>query len=155
MLKAILSDFSKVLLFPKDPNYDGSLNGRHLELLEKGDYDFWQYFVLNEELLNFYRELPHKIDIFVFTTKHIQEHPPLKAKLNNLFKKIYIAKELGLSKNDPEAFKALVKDINLEPENILYIDDNQENTDAASQAGLQTIVYESNDQTINHIRTLL
>jgi FMN phosphatase YigB (HAD superfamily) len=154
MLQAIITDLSKVLLFPKDPTYKGSLNSLHLELLEKGDYDFWQYFILNEELLNFYRELPHRIDIFILTTKHIQEHPPLKEKLNNLFKKIYVAKDMGLSKKDPAIFKELLEDIQIDPNNLLYIDDNQENLDAASQIGLQTIQYESNDQVIGNIKTL-
>mgnify|MGYP006420138545 CR=1 FL=1 len=155
MLQAIITDLSKVLLFPKDPTYKGSLNSLHLELLEKGDYNFWKYFVLNEELLNFYRELPHRIDVSVLTTQHIQEHPPLKEKLTNLFKKIYVAKDMGLSKKDPAIFKELLEDIKIDPENILYIDDNQENLDAASRAGLQTLLYESNEQVVDHIQTLL
>ena len=54
MIKAILSDFARVILFPKDENYKS-----RLDILEKklkrnlGNYNVFDYFRLNQEILVF------------------------------------------------------------------------------------------------------
>ncbi len=52
MIKAIIFDFSRVLLDVKDKDYMGSLYGRHDELNQTGNYNLFDHFDLNEELLN-------------------------------------------------------------------------------------------------------
>jgi len=43
MINTILSDFSLVILFPKDKTYTGKLNDLHAKLTaEQGDYDFFK-----------------------------------------------------------------------------------------------------------------
>jgi hypothetical protein len=53
MIKAMLFDFSRVLLFPKGKDPVESLNGKYRELLEAGEFDFFEHFELNQELLDF------------------------------------------------------------------------------------------------------
>ena len=82
MLKALITDLSRVLLFPKEAEFTGSLNGLHEKLFkEEGDYDFWKYFEINQELLAFYAELNKDLPVYVFTSKYIQEYPPLKERI--------------------------------------------------------------------------
>lgn len=155
MIKALVSDFSKVLLFPTDSNYTGSLNDLHKELSARGDYDFWKHFQLNQDLLTFFQTLGKQIDVYVFTTEYIQEHPALQPKMEGIFKKIFSGARLGLGKTDPQSYKTLIKEIGLKPEEILYIDDKPENLEAAKNAGLMVIRYESNPQTIQNINNTL
>jgi len=155
MIKAFISDFSRVLLSPKDDNYSRGLNSLHERLSADGNYDFWSYFRLNQDLLAFYKALGEKIDVYMFTTKYIQEHPPLAAKFEGVFKAIFSATRLNLKKNNFEAYKKIADKIRLKPEEILYMDDKQKNLDAAKEAGMIVIRYESNNQAIKDINKTL
>ncbi len=73
MIKAVVTDFSRVLLFPIDDSYIGGLNALNNKLLaENPQYSFWEYFRVNKELLDYYRELNSQVPVFVFTTETIQ-----------------------------------------------------------------------------------
>ena len=146
MIKALVSDFSRVILSPADENYVGGLNALHRNLSGLGDYNFWEYFRLNEDLLAFYQTIREQIPVYVFTSEYIQEHPALQPKMQGIFKYIFSAARLGLKKNDTETYKIIAEKINLKPEEILYIDDNKKNLDASNEAGMTVIHYESNDQ---------
>ncbi|MDO8509825.1 MAG: HAD-IA family hydrolase, partial [bacterium] len=86
------------------------------------------------------------INVFVFTSEYIQEHPALQPKMEGIFKGVFSAARLGLKKTDVETYKIIANKIDLKPEEILYIDDKQANLDAAKEAGLAVIHYESNKQ---------
>ncbi|PIR04190.1 MAG: hypothetical protein COV59_03330 [Candidatus Magasanikbacteria bacterium CG11_big_fil_rev_8_21_14_0_20_39_34] len=155
MLKAILSDLSRTLLFPVDENYTGKLNALHESLKEDPNYDIHKYFFLNEELLSFYKSINKHIDIYMFTTKYIQEWPPLKEQMNGIFKDIFSGARLNLKKDDPEAYNRIAEKIGLEPSEILFIDDSEANTDAAKEAGLFTILFESKQKAIIDLKKAL
>ena len=81
MIIYLLFDFSRVLLFPKDDNYDGLLNNLYRKVLnEKGA--FLDNFRFNEELLNFLKPLKDKYNLLVYTTDIIQTDPTAKAVLD-------------------------------------------------------------------------
>ena len=155
MIKAIITDLSQVLLFAVDEHYTGKLNDLHEKLLKSGDYNFWKYFRINEELLTFYQELSPKIDLYLFTTEYIQEYPPLKQQLDGIFERILSAAQIGEKKNDPKAYLELAKIIQIQPNQILFIDDYQKNLDAAEKAGMLTLQYETNENLIGHIKGAL
>lgn len=154
MIKALITDFSGVLLFPTDDSYSGGLNDLHEKLSELADYDFWKHFRLNEDLLSFLRTLGEKVNLYVFTTGRIQDHPVLQPKLNGVFKKIFSGGDLGLKKTDPKSYEALAREIHLKPEEILYIDDKQENLDAAKKAGFGVVHFESNEVVVKDLGEL-
>lgn len=155
MIKALISDFSRVILTPTDDNYHGSLNDLHKELLARGDYEFWKYFRLNQDLLAFYKILNEHIDIYVFTTEFIQEHPALQSELAEVFKQTFSGARLGLNKLDPQSYSFIAKEIGFQPNEILYIDDKRANLDAAKEAGMVVIRYENNCQAMEDIQKLL
>lgn len=146
MIKALVSDFSRVILSPVEEDYAGGLNALHQELSAGGDYNFWDYFKLNEDLINFYKKISEQTTMYVFTSEYIQEHPALQPKIKECFKEVFSAARLGLKKTDPETYKIIANKILLKPEDVLYIDDKQTNLDAAAQAGMKTIRFESNLQ---------
>lgn len=151
MIKALVSDFSRVLLSPVDNTYTGGLNDLHQELAARGDYDFWQYFKLNQDLLTFYQRINKQVAIYMFTSEYIQEDPALQPKLTGIFKNIFSGARIGLRKSDPQAYKTITERIGLKPEEILYIDDKQTNLDIAQEAGLNALLFESNEQVMADI----
>jgi len=108
MIKALVSDFSRVLLSPVDDNYTGGLNDLHKELSARGTYDFWAYFRVNQDLLTFFQTIGEQVDVYMFTTEYIQEHPDLQPKLAGIFKNIFSGAHLDLKKSDPHAYKTIL-----------------------------------------------
>ena len=151
MIKAVVSDFSRVLLSPIDDDYTGGLNDLHKELSASGTYDFWSYFQVNQDLLAFFQTIGERVDIYMFTTEYIQEHPALQPSLAGIFKNIFSGARLGLKKSDPQAYETIAENIGLKPEEILYIDDKQANLDVAKQAGLNVALFQTNNQIIPYI----
>jgi hypothetical protein len=70
MIKAILLDFSWVILHPTDRSYEGKLNDLNRRLAGEdplAPYDFNNYFLLNEELLDKVKAL--KVDGYNYRLK--------------------------------------------------------------------------------------
>lgn len=82
----------------------------------------------------------------MFTTEHIQEHPALQSELAGVFKRIFSGARLVLKKTDPQSYRVITNELGLKPEEALCIDDKQANLDAAQEAGMVVIRYETNDQ---------
>jgi len=152
MIKSIISDFSRVLLFLKEEDPSIKLNAFHQEMLKSGDYDFWQYFRLNQELLDYYQQLAKKLNLYIFTTEYLQEYPPVKQVIDPVFTEIFSAHRLGYQKNNPVAFQYLIKQIGLPPEHVLYIDDKKANTDAAKQSGILIYHYDNNQNLFSFLK---
>lgn len=153
MITTILSDFSRVILNPKDSNYKGTLNGLHKELLVKDkNYPFFKYFEFNDEILNLYRQLKTKYSINIFTSGTIQNRPEVRKIIDPIFDNIYTAKDFDLDKKQPEAYLFIAKKLNKNPSEIIFIDDQQTNINAARQAELNTILYIDFQNTLNLLR---
>lgn len=155
MIKALVSDLSRVLLLPKDKSYLGTLNGLHRELSQNPDYKLFNYFELNNELLEFYKSLKGKIVLYMFTSETIQDSPELEPYLKPVFNKIYSALKMGIGKEESLAYKTIASDMRLQPEEILYIDDSMANIGPALTVGLQAILYKDNESIISEIKSKL
>lgn len=155
MIKALVTDFSRVLLSPVETNYTAGLNTLHRELTSRGEYNFWEYFQLNETLLKFYKTLGEKLPVYIFTSEYIQEHPALQPHLAGVFVNVFSAATLNIKKSDPTTYKIIAEKIKLLPEEILYVDDKQSNLDRASEAGMNVLIFNSNEQVIPDINRML
>lgn len=145
MITNILFDFSRVILFPRDDNYSGSLNELYRKItVDK--YSFLGHYKFNEELLGFLKSLKNKYHLSIYTTDIIQNDPKAQNILNPIFEEIFAANILGISKKDPQGYLIIAEKLNVKPEQILFIDDGEANITAAKQAGFQTIHYLSNEQ---------
>jgi HAD superfamily hydrolase (TIGR01509 family) len=151
MQRAIVLDFSRVLLFPKDTTYVGSLNEKHKSLSEKPNYYLLEHFSLNEKLLERLSTLKHKYRLYIFTSETIQDDPSLQPYLSPLFDGIYSAMRLGIDKKTPSSYDILAKEIGLSPREIVYVDDNLENFQAAQNAGTNCIHYKNNLQLLSQL----
>lgn len=150
MIKAIVTDFSRVLLFPADDTYTGGLNALNNKLLESNPgYEFKKFFKVNDELLEYYASLD--LPIYMFTSETIQEHPAITDELSAVFSGVFSAKHLNISKTNESAYITVAHKLNVQPSEILYIDDNHNNIQAAARAGCETILYMSNADLISKI----
>ncbi len=154
MIKVLLFDFSRVLLHPTDETYSGSLNNLHRELKDDESYYLFNYFKLNEELLDFIKTLKDKYKLCIFTTDFIQSDPLIKEKIDPIFSKIYSAAELGITKRHPESYKFIADDLGVKPEEIFFTDDMERNIEAAKEAGLQALRFKHNDELINQLKSI-
>lgn len=148
MKKILISDFSRVLLFPKDEIYRSGLNKLYGQTSVNGG-KFEDYFVLNEDLLKELEELD--LDKYVFTTGTVQDAPEIKNRISTVFKKVFNVPMIGYIKTDGNAYLKLCSEIGVEPNQAMFIDDTQANVVAAKTAGLHAVVYENNDQVLGEI----
>lgn len=158
MPSALLSDFSRVILRPRDRGYTAGLNALHKRLTgeSEGTYQIFDYFEFNEELLDFYKSLKGRYPINIFTTDIIQNHPKIRVRLEPIFDHIFAANDLGLSKRDPQAYIFIANKLHLDPKEIVYVDDQSGNVEAANEAGLTAFQYNNdNQETIARIKSLL
>ncbi len=152
MKKILISDVSFVLLFPKDPEYTGSLNGLYREHKEEANFNFFGYFKVNTELLDIYTKYASNDARYIFTSDAIQDDPALQEYWQPVFTEIHSAKKMSVEKNDPKAYEVLLQTIHASSEDVLYIDDKQENVDAAQQMGISTILYRSNEEVAEQLK---
>lgn len=151
MVTTLLFDFSRVLLDVKDKSYKGFLNDLHREKSKQPGYKFFNYFELNEELLEFLETIKNKYPLYIFTTGSVQDAPDVRIRLDSVFRKIYSSEELELDKKNADSYLYIARDLNKNPSEILFTDDQPDNIHAAEEAGLLTIHFQSNAQFINDL----
>lgn len=154
MIKTLLFDFSRVLLHPTDKTFSGSLNKLHRELKDNESYYLFNYFELNEELLEFLKTLKGEYELCIFTTDIIQNDPLIREKIDPIFSRIFSANELGITKKDPESYKFIAKDLGVKPGQIFFTDDTPGNIEVAKEAGLQVHLYQNNRELIGLLKNL-
>jgi len=140
---SILSDFSRTVFHPKNADYTGGLNSLHKKLVaELGDqYRVLDHFEFNTELMDLYRALTD-VSVNLFTTDIIQNHPHIRPELEAVFENIFAANDLGLSKKDPAAYVFVAQKLNIHPSNIIYVDDQHANNEAAHAAGMNIVHFD-------------
>lgn len=60
--------------------------------------------------------------------------------LSYIFEKVYLSFELKMRKPDPEFFKLILKDNDLNPNETVFIDDSEQNLPPAKSLGIHTIL---------------
>ena len=154
-MKTIVSDLSRVLLFNKDPNYKGSLNDLNRKLLSQDkEYNFWDYFQIDNELLNFYKKMKPNTMLAILTSDQIQNHPALRPILEDVFDHIFSAKEIGIEKTNPLVYETVSSSLEVDAGSIIYIDDSAINIEAASVAGLNAWRHISNEKTFEYLKKI-
>lgn len=151
MIKVLLFDLSNTILFAKDKNYIGGLNALHNQLQATvPNFAFLDHFELNLELLSMLQSLQSSYVIALFTSETIQDSPAIKPTLEKVFDPIISATKIGYHKTDPQAYSYIANILKHLPEEVFFVDDNQTNTLAASQAGCKTHRYQ-NVESLNKI----
>lgn len=157
MITTILSDFSRVILNLKDTTYRGTLNSLYKSLIEKGEpFNFYDYYVFNDELLGYYNKLKDHYGLYILTTGSIQKKAPeVDQKIKGIFKGILTTQSYPVNKLDSSLYEIIAKELNKSEDEMLLIDDSEENTKAARQAGLHAILYTDNRNLFIQLERLL
>ena len=82
---------------------------------------------------------------FPVYTKNLQEKFGIN-ELSDLFEKEYYSHKLGLRKPDKKIFELVLSENNLNPAETLFIDDSEQNTEAASALGIQTYLFKPGEK---------
>jgi len=106
------------------------IDERILSILQETDLPIYLASDLNKERLDFYWD---------------------ELNLKNLFDDKFISCEMGVKKSKKEFFEQVIEVIDIKPEKILFIDDDEKNTIIAKECGLQSHYYQSYDDAYNQI----
>ena len=155
MIRAIISDVSYVLLFPKNKGYKGILNRFYEQIKEEENFSFFNHFELNTELLNFYESIKNKVDLVIYTSDFIQDDPEIRRYFENVFSKIYSAKKMNTSKSKTEGYKKIISELGIPANAIVFIDDDKENLKTGEEVGLKVIHYKNNLELLEELKMLL
>ena len=80
----------------------------------------------------------------VLAAQQAKEHPFLAQ-----FDKLYYSWQTGFAKPDPNAYKAVLDEQHLTPEDCVYFDDSERNVAAAKSLGIESYIFESPEQVQN------
>jgi len=74
--------------------------------------------------------------------------------LNVLFDKLYLSYEMGMWKPDTEIYYEVLRSINLEPNQVIFFDDNLQNIESAKAIGMQTILVEPTTSIVEYCKNI-
>lgn len=99
--------------------------------------------IVDKEVLDFAHSLKSKYKILALANEskfgiRLKER---KFNLKKTFDKIYCSADLGMAKPNLDIFEFVLKDANLKPGEIIFIDNQIENVEAARSLGIKSIHY--------------
>lgn len=164
MIKVIISDFSRTILFPKNFTDAHEMNTINRELIAKSlgkdpqtiteqeltqggeHYRALDVFTLNTPLLEVFNKAREQgVSLRIFTSGFVQTHSDLNEALS-IFDHVFNIKENGgFKKTDVQAYLNIIKNLETEfnsikPNEILFIDDEPGNINAAKESGMQVFL---------------
>lgn len=72
----------------------------------------------------------------------------------DIFDEVYASNLMGISKPDPDFYRYISKKEGIEPENIIFVDDTEENIISAQKIGINSILFTDSDSLKQQIKTL-
>jgi FMN phosphatase YigB (HAD superfamily) len=155
-LSTLIFDFSRVLIFPKNTAYKGSLSDLYSRVSFDPEFKFHDHFVINMELIDFLNRLPRSYLLALFTaSKNLHTDDAVTAIVKPLFSDIYESGEIGYKKSDQLAYTELVNRIGAIPNECLFIDDTIDNVKAALGAGLHASHFHNTVKLIEYLQVEL
>jgi putative hydrolase of the HAD superfamily len=114
----------------------------------------------NEPILELMRELRDRGFRMAILTNNVREWEELwrsKLPLDEIFELIVDSAWVGMRKPEPEIYLLTIErlDTGLAPSECLFLDDNEQNVEAARELGMLAIQFRSNEQAIGEIRAAL
>ncbi len=153
---AFLFDFSRVLLHTKESSYAGKLNDLYRAERSKPTFQFFDFFSLDGELLDWLAQRKNRVTLGLYTSEVIQNDQSILPMLQNVFgENIFSGGELGLSKAKSQDYLTVASKLSVEPDSIVFVDDNMGNVKAAHDAGLQAIQFFSREQITTELSKFL
>ncbi len=108
---------------------------------------------IDEQMISLIRNLkPHyKLGLLTNSPSSFLRSILAQHNLTDLFDSIIVSSEIGSAKPDPEIFIKMLESLPAEPQEVVMIDDNRLNVEAAKKIGMQGIVFKSYEQLKNEL----
>lgn len=74
--------------------------------------------------------------------------------LDLLFDKLYLSYEMGMWKPDAEIYHEVLRSNKLQPNEVIFFDDNQHNIESAKAIGMQTILVEAPTSIVEYCKNI-
>lgn len=147
-----LSKLSEIMSKVRQPEAGASFDYWEPALKELNinlsEQEFWKYWFEVEEpserMISYARELKDKgIKIFILSNnfKERAEYYGHYPWMHEVVDKAYFSWQTGFVKPNIKAWKLVLKENNLEPEECLYFDDQEKNTKASEEAGIKAFIF--------------
>jgi len=112
---------------------------------------------LNDRLIVVIKNLKNKnYKIALLSNNSIKlKEELIKDGIADLFDVVIISAEVRCQKPEPEIFDILFKKLELEPNEVIFVDDTLKSLEGADKIGYIPIFYENNDKLINDLSNIL
>ena len=137
-------------------NYVGAELGLSDSELADLERDFWNGDKLNLDLIDYIRSKSETYRSFILSNAWLDARvlfdsiPEL-----NIFEEIIISAEVGMAKPDGSIFLYACDKTGVAASQIVFVDDMEENVDAAIALGMNGIVFESTAQTLIDLNKII
>jgi epoxide hydrolase-like predicted phosphatase len=121
--------------------------------------DLWRDYLgtANADLIEYARGLRPRYRTGILSNSFVgaREREQAAYGFKDLVDELVYSHECGLSKPDPRSYALVCARLDVEPTQVAFLDDNEENVEGARLAGLRAVLYSGNAQAISDIEELL
>ena len=119
--------------------------------------DFWGGDRVDKHLVSFIDQIRqgYKSGLISNAWLSLRNHIEVEWKIDHLFDDVLISAEVGITKPDPAIYERSLANLDVTPENALFVDDFKVNLHAAESLGMKTVWFQSTSQTIEAVESLL
>lgn len=112
---------------------------------------------LNQEMADFLAELHQSYQTAILSNAGDQTRHLIVDiyHLDRWVEALIISAEEGLIKPDPAIYRVALDRLGARPATTLFLDDDQSNIQSANAFGMQTVLYQNNEQALQDIRQIL
>jgi FMN phosphatase YigB (HAD superfamily) len=119
----------------------------------KGFKSVWNsLLVKREDMFRLALNTGKSVDLLALSNTNEINAEVLRTDLKGLIKDAVYSFEVGFMKPDHRIFKIALDRVKLSPENVLFIDDSEENVNAALQLGIDAHLFKSADGVADFLR---
>lgn len=125
--------------------------------IEQLQVEFWAGDVLDQGLVNLLRELRPIYETMLLSNAWDDLRKMIEDvwQIDDAFDRMIISAEIGLAKPDLAIFQWVISQLGIEPSQAVFVDDFTHNVAGARAAGWQAIHFQSADQVLDELRTML
>lgn len=119
--------------------------------------EFWGGDQLDIDLVEFLRGLRPRYKTALLSNawddlrQVVEEH----WRIADAFDEIIISAEVGLAKPDERIYTLTLARLGIQPSEAVFVDDFMGNIEAARRVGMQTILFQSAEQALNELKTVM
>lgn len=121
--------------------------------------DLWREYLgqPNSELIDYFRALRPRYRTALLSNSFVgaREKEQERYQFAELVDLIIYSHEVGLLKPDPRIYRLTWERLGVQPEEMIFLDDNEPAIEAAKRLGIHAICFQNNAQVITEIEALL